>query len=120
MTDSHSSSRERTKELRRNATGPERALWKLLRDRRLKGLKFRRQVPIGPFIVDFICFEKRLIIELDGHSHADRGAYDRDREAYLRTQRFTVLRIDNDDVLAQDIESVEFAVLRAAGIDMQE
>jgi very-short-patch-repair endonuclease len=56
-------------------------------------LKFVRQEPIGPFIVDFVCREKKLIIELDGESHRERGDYDRQRETYLRDHGYTVLRV---------------------------
>ena len=106
---------QRAKRLRREMTGPERRLWPHLRNRRLANLKFRRQVPIGPFIVDFLCEEARLIVELDGHSHSDLGEYDRDREAHLRRLGHRLLRIDNDDVLADDLEPVLWAIVRAAG-----
>jgi very-short-patch-repair endonuclease len=69
--------------LRREATDAERRLWSLLRNRQLGGFKFRRQVPIGPYIADFICFDRRLIIEADGGQHAD-SAYDEARDAWLR------------------------------------
>ena len=59
------------RDLRKRLTPAERILWRLLRDRRLKGLKFRRQFPIGPFVVDFCCYELRLVIELDGEVHAE-------------------------------------------------
>ena len=60
---------------------PERRLWALLRDRRLKGLKFRRQRPIGPFFADFCCLDPKLVVEVDGVSHDGRGDRDRAREA---------------------------------------
>lgn len=109
--------RQRAKHLRQNMTGPERKLWSLLRARRLRGLKFRRQVPIGPFIVDFLCKEVSLVIELDGWSHTDRGKYDLRRQAYLEEEGYRVLRIDNDDVLAADVEPVLHGILRAAGVE---
>lgn len=65
----------------------------------LDGYKFRRQQPIGNYIVDFVCLEKRLIIELDGGQHAEQSHYDSERDAWLRDQRFTVLRFWNNDVL---------------------
>jgi very-short-patch-repair endonuclease len=71
-------------------------LWKLLRDRRLEGLKFRRQVAIGPYIVDFVCFEKRLIVEADGPMHDP--AADAVRDGWLKSQRFEVLRVVNADI----------------------
>jgi len=75
----------------------------------LDGYKFRRQQPIGNYIVDFVCLEKRLIIELDGGQHAEQSHYDSERDAWLRDQRFTVLRFWNNDVL-KNVEGV------AAGI----
>ena len=82
--------------LRLEPTFNERALWKLLRDRRLDGLKFRRQVAIGPYIVDFVCFAKRLVVEADGPMHD--AAADAARDAWLKTQRFEVLRFENADI----------------------
>ena len=101
--------RTRARELRRNATDAERALWRHLRMWQLDGYKFRRQQPIGNYIVDFVCLEKRLIIELDGGQHAEQSNYDSERDAWLRDQRFTVLRFWNNDVL-KNVEGV------AAGI----
>jgi very-short-patch-repair endonuclease len=78
-------------------------------------LKFRRQQPIGPYIVDFFCHEVALVVEVDGRSHDERGKEDSQREAFLREQqRLQVLRVSNDDVL-KETESVLFAILRAAG-----
>ena len=68
--------RARRGQLRRDGTIPERLLWGLLRDRRLQGVKFRRQHPIGPYIVDFYCASCGLVVELDGRSHDDRGVPD--------------------------------------------
>ena len=82
--------------MRHEPTATERALWKLLRDRRLEGLKFRRQVPIGPYIADFVCFERRLIVEADGPFHdPERDAV---RDAWLRGQSFRVLRFSNHQI----------------------
>jgi very-short-patch-repair endonuclease len=101
--------------LRRNATIPERMLWNRLRGGALAGLKFRRQQPIGPYIVDFFCHEVALVVEVDGRSHDDRGKDDFRREAFLREQhRLRVLRVSNDDVLTET-EAVLIAILRAAG-----
>ena len=101
--------------LRRNATIPERMLWNRLRGGGLAGLKFRRQQPIGPDIVDFFCHEVALVVEVDGRSHDERGKEDSQREAFLREQqRLQVLRVSNDDVL-METEAVLFAILRAAG-----
>src|SRR6266540_279244 len=64
-------------------TTSESRLWTQLRNRKLKGLKFRRQVPVGPFVADFLCVQARLIIELDGDSHDSKKVYDRRRTEYL-------------------------------------
>lgn len=91
----------RRRELRKEATIPERLLWEKLRNRALSGLKFRRQVGIGPFIVDFYCAEHRLVIEIDGESHftSEGIAYDAERTAYLESLNNHVLRFTNADVM---------------------
>lgn len=93
--------------LRSNQTSGENLLWKKLRAKRFHNLKFRRQVPIGPYIVDFLCIEKRLIIEIDGGSHYKEGAKQRDnvREEYLRNQKFSFLRFGELQT-KEDIDSV--------------
>jgi len=85
---------------RRNPTDAELSLWKILRSRRLAGMKFRRQVPIGPWIVDFVAFERKLIIEADGSQHAD-GVRDARRDADLKQRGFEILRFWNNDILLQ-------------------
>ena len=85
--------------LRRDQTDAERKLWLRLRDRRLEGLKFRRQVTIGPYIADFCCESQRLVIELDGGQHAERADQDAARTAALEAQGYLVLRFWNNDVL---------------------
>jgi very-short-patch-repair endonuclease len=82
------------KRMRREPAFNERTLWKLLRDRRLEGLKFRRQVPLGPYIVDFVCYARRLIVEADGPTHEDSPT-DPVRDDWLRRQGFQVLRFTN-------------------------
>ncbi len=92
-------------------------LWGLLRDRRLVGAKFRRQHPIGPYVVDFYSSSHRLVVELDGRSHHDRGVYDVQRQEYLQSVAgLRVLRIDNDDVL-RDRESVVLGLVKALGFE---
>lgn len=86
---------ERSRGLRQDATYFERRLWGCLRERRLRGFKFRRQVTIGPYIVDFLCHEARLIVELDGSQHSERGSYDLLRTRYLERCGFHVLRFWN-------------------------
>jgi very-short-patch-repair endonuclease len=89
--------RRRARELRSRMTDAERKLWFALRDRRFAGFKFRRQVPIGPFIADFVCFEARLVIEVDGGQHAD-SAQDRRRDRWLAANKFRVMRFWNNEV----------------------
>ena len=95
-------------------TVPERRLWYALRDQRLGGLKFRRQVVIGRYIVDFHNHAASLVIELDGDSHADQGAFDKQRQAWLELQGLLVIRFSNDDVLNK-LDDVLEAILRAIG-----
>jgi len=80
-------------------TDAERKLWYALRDRRFAEFKFRRQVPIGRFIVDFVCFEARLVIEVDGGQHAD-NLQDQYRDRWFAANNFRVLRFWNNEVLA--------------------
>lgn len=87
----------RARELRANMTDAERRLWGNLRQRTL-GFRFRRQAPIGPYITDFVCFEKRLVVEVDGGQHWGSRS-DQARDAWLREQGFTVLRFWNHEVL---------------------
>jgi very-short-patch-repair endonuclease len=93
------------RKLRRNQTDAERALWFRLRDRRLRGLKFRRQMPIDRYVVDFCCEAARLIIELDGGQHVERSQQDVERTAALEAHGYLVLRFWNNDVL-RNIEGV--------------
>ena len=87
------------KKLRKNATDVEQILWHRLRARQLYGIKFRRQQPLGNFIVDFISFEKKLVIELDGGQHAKNKQGDIQRDRILSKGGFTVLRFWNNEVL---------------------
>src|SRR5690349_19610617 len=91
--------KENARQLRRNMTQPERALWSLLRDRRLAKLKFRRQQPIGDYIVDFFCEAANLIVEIDGRSHDDRAGHDLRRQRWLESRSLRIMRVSNDDVL---------------------
>lgn len=93
--------RERARALRREMAEAERCLWYQLRAHRFMGLKFKRQKPLGRYIVDFVCLERRLIIELDGSQHAEQFVYDERRDCWLRTQGFDVLRFWNHEVLLQ-------------------
>jgi len=96
--------RKFVRNLRRNMTDAERLLWKHLRAHRLNGNKFRRQQPIGPYIVDFVHFAEHLIIECDGGQHNESSA-DRRRDAWLQQQGFRVLRFWNHEIL-NETESV--------------
>src|SRR6266568_2851310 len=90
----------RARELRRTATAAERDAWTLLRDRQMLGLKFKRHHVIGGLIVDFYCAELRLVLELDGESHADRDrtAHDAARTEFFEARGISVLRLRNEDV----------------------
>ena len=92
--------RQRARDLRKDSTNAERHLWYNLRANRL-GVKFKRQVPIGAYIVDFVCFEKRLIVERDGGQHMDNQMYDTKRTDWLAAHGFKVLRFWNHDVFQQ-------------------
>jgi very-short-patch-repair endonuclease len=85
--------------MRRQPTEAESKLWLLLRDRRFVSYKFRRQVPIGPYIADFVCYAANLIIEADGSQHAE-SLRDAARDAELQRRGFRLLRIWNDDILS--------------------
>ena len=110
--------RGHARRLRRDSTVPERILWGVLRNRALGGLKFRRQQPIGPFIVDFFCHEARLIAELDGESHTDRLAEDQRRQRFLEQQGYRVFRVTNDDVL-DDLEAVARGIAAVLGVSFE-
>ncbi|MBI4519049.1 MAG: endonuclease domain-containing protein [Deltaproteobacteria bacterium] len=85
--------------LRKNPTEAERTLWRYLRLRQLHGHKFRRQQPLGPYVADFACLERRLIVEVDGAQHAEQAGRDAQRTAWLESQGFRVLRFWNNEVL---------------------
>jgi very-short-patch-repair endonuclease len=87
-------------------------LWYFLRNRQLAGFKFRRQIPIGPYVADFVCVEAQLIVELDGGQHAEQVQRDQARTRYLVALGFRVLRFWNNDVLAQT-ESVLIMIVEA-------
>jgi adenine-specific DNA-methyltransferase len=85
--------REAAKALRKSATRSERLLWEVLRDRRLQGKKFRRQHPVGRFVLDFYCAEERLAVEVDGSIHADLKEVDAERQSVLEALHIRFLRI---------------------------
>jgi very-short-patch-repair endonuclease len=88
------------RQLRREQTEAERRLWHLLRQRRLGGFRFRRQFPIGDFIVDFCCREQGLVVEVDGGQHQEQAEADRRRSRLIEARGYRVLRFWNSDVLA--------------------
>ena len=87
------------KALRKRSTDVEMILWRSLRAKQMEGLKFRRQQPIGRYIVDFVCFETKIIIEVDGGQHAVERVNDAERDEWLRSQGFKVLRFWNNEVV---------------------
>ena len=98
---------DHAKQLRRRMTDAERRLWQYLRAGRLEGLKFRRQHPVPPYIVDFCCVEARLVVELDGSQHSP--AADAARTRYLQSQGWRVVRFWDNDVL-REVEAVVTAI----------
>ena len=101
---------EKARQLRRSSTDAERRMWSALRDRRLVRYKFRRQHPIGDFIVDFACTEHGLVIEVDGGQHGDNSA-DVRRTVWLENQGWKVIRFWNNDILTNTNGVIE-TVLR--------
>jgi very-short-patch-repair endonuclease len=110
--------REHARSLRRDSTDAERRIWAALRAHRMNGASFRRQTPIGPYIVDFVCHPANLLIELDGGQHFEEGHMQRDarRDAYLAGKGFRVLRFNNYDVMTNRqgvLETIAAAVASA-------
>lgn len=107
---------DRARELRKRETAAEIRLWEQLRSRRLSGLKFVRQLPVGPYVADFVCRECKLVVEVDGatHSSDQEAAYDRRRTAYLEGQGYKVLRVWNLDVF-NNLDGVLDTILHAVG-----
>jgi very-short-patch-repair endonuclease len=105
----------RAKQLRQTMTRAETLLWRYIKAHRIGGLGFRRQVPIGPYVADFICHSARLIVELDGESHdfASRQQSDQARDAWFQSQNYLALRFTNDQVLA-NLDGVVQAIRETA------
>jgi very-short-patch-repair endonuclease len=101
----------KAKRLRREMTDAERKLWSVLRGAKLEGVKFRRQQPIGPFIADFVCQERRMIVEADGSQHAD-SASDKRRTAFLESKGYRVVRFWNSEILG-NLDGVADAIVTA-------
>jgi adenine-specific DNA-methyltransferase len=89
--------------MRKNPTDAERVLWKALRFRQAGGHKFRRQMAMGPYILDFVCLEKKLVVEVDGGQHLEQSVvkHDAERAQWLQAQGFRLLRFWNDEVLKE-------------------
>jgi very-short-patch-repair endonuclease len=104
----------RARALRRDDTDAEAKLWIALRNRRLGGWKWKRQVPQGPYILDFLCVEAALVVELDGSQHQDQAEYDARRTAYLNRLGLKVIRFDNRAVLTNR-DGVCLTILDACG-----
>ena len=103
--------RQRARALRYNPTEAERLLWRQLRFWQIDGYKFRRQQPLGHYIVDFVCLGKRLVVEVDGGQHAEQQMkYDSERDVWLAAQGFSVLRFWNNEVL-KNIDGVKEIIL---------
>jgi very-short-patch-repair endonuclease len=106
---------ERARRLRRNQTDAEKRLWRELRALKPLGFHFRRQAPVGRYIVDFVCFGNKLVIEVDGGQHGEAKAieHDKRRTAWLEKEGFTVIRFWNNDV-NQNLEGV----MRSIGLHL--
>ena len=97
--------RQNARQLRKNSTDAEKRLWSHIRNRQLEGWKFRRQVPIGRYIADFVCLELKLIVELDGGQHAEQAEYNLHRTKFLQSKGYRVVRFWNNEALG-NIEGV--------------
>ena len=95
----------RARQLRRQSSFPERLLWSRLRNGRCGGIKFRRQHPLGAYVVDFFCASTGVVVELDGRSHEERGEYDLKRQAFLQGLGLRIIRFSNDRLL-RDLDGV--------------
>lgn len=105
----------KARRLRRPLTDSEHVLWSALRDIRLQGIKFRRQHPFGPYVLDFFCVQARLAVELDGsvHDQPEQREYDQERTAFLEAQGLHILRFRNEDV-ADKLDEVIKTILETA------
>lgn len=104
--------KERARSFRQEMTHAENRMWYFLRDRRLKGYKFVRESVLGPYIADFVCREKKIVIEVDGGQHMDAAEYDGQRTEKLEAQGYRVLRFWNNEVF-RNIQGVLETILRA-------
>jgi very-short-patch-repair endonuclease len=110
--------RSRARSLRRDSTDAERLIWNAVRAHRMNGVGFRRQKPIGPYVVDFVCQGAMLVIEIDGGQHfaAQQQEHDARRDAFLASKGFRVLRFNNFDVMTNRngvLETIAAAIERS-------
>jgi very-short-patch-repair endonuclease len=105
--------RKFARSMRADATKAENMLWQALRNRQLEGLKFKRQVPLGGYNLDFVCFGAQLIVEVDGGQHAE-SKRDLERDGYFESQGFKTLRFWNDEV-ERNLDGVCLSIIREAG-----
>jgi len=104
---------QRARDLRQRSTDAERRLWRHLRNRQLDGAKFRRQVPMGPYIVDFLAVDARLVVEIDGGQHAAQEAYDKRRTTWLGRRGLRVIRFWSNEALSNTpgvLEAIRLAL----------
>ncbi len=107
----------RARNLRQNMSEMEKRFWYRI-NRNQIGVKFRRQQPIGPYFVDFICFPLKLVIELDGEQHAKNIEYDNRRTTYIESQGFKLIRIPNSWLIGNGIDDVVFSLQRCINEDI--
>ena len=107
---------ERAKQLRQEQTPAERKLWSRLRRKQLHGFKFRRQHPIGRFVVDFCCVSQALVIEVDGDNHSVQEEYDQERTAWLEGRGYRVIRFSNR-LVEHQINAVLDEIARVCGVE---
>ena len=107
---------QRARRLRTNPTDAEKALWRILSRRQLDGHRFRRQVPIGRYIADFVCHEARLVVEVDGGQHDPGDSGERERQTFLEAEGYRVLRFWNNEVLG-NLAGVHAAIMDALHAD---
>jgi very-short-patch-repair endonuclease len=109
---------ERARDLRQQETPPEQLLWLALRNGQIGGLKFRRQHPVGSYVVDFYCHSAKLVIEIDGMSHDDMAQPDAARTHALECEGLRILRVTNEDVM-RDLDAVTREITRLGGVSWE-